>query len=214
MFEEYYAKIDVPKLPEGYFDHVHPYIREWRRARGVETLTDEQIRRARAGYYGMVTFQDKMVGRVVEFLDPRPVTIRTLDLGAVICLAGQRRSGHSRLQIHSLCLDMHNEVEVPDGDILVNGDATDRLMLVDFPRPYMLSKAGQNLYSATDEVRQTISTPGGPLLRVGALERSNVNIVSELMLMIDAARSYETHQRVIAAIDEALEATVNEIARS
>ncbi len=102
----------------------------------------------------------------------------------------------------------------PDGDILVDDAATDRLMLVDFPTPSMLSKAGQNLYSATDDVRRTMSTPGGPLLRVGALERSNVNIVSELTLMIDAARSYETHQRVISAIDEALDATVNEIARA
>lgn len=102
----------------------------------------------------------------------------------------------------------------PDGDILVDDALTDRLMIVDFPRPYKLSKAGQNLYSASDDVRPTLSPMDGPLLRVGVLERSNVNIVAELTLMINAARSYETHQRVISAIDEALDAAVNEIARA
>ncbi len=65
LFEEYYARVDVPDIPEGYFDQLHPYLRQWRRHRGIETLTDEQVRRARAGYYGMVTFLDQRVGEIL-----------------------------------------------------------------------------------------------------------------------------------------------------
>lgn len=100
------------------------------------------------------------------------------------------------------------------GDVLVDGEPVDRLLVVDFPRPYRLSKYGQNLYGAAEEVRQTQSPVQTPSLRVSALERSNVNPISELVLLMDTARTYEADQRIIQAIDESLNAAVNQIARA
>ena len=86
--------------------------------------------------------------------------------------------------------------------------------MVEFPEPDKLSKYGRSLYGASQEVLQTRVIVAEPRLRVGALERSNVNPVTELVSMMDAARAYEAHQRVIQAFDDSLDAAVNEIART
>ena len=100
-----------------------------------------------------------------------------------------------------------------DGDVLVDGVPAERILLVDFPRPYELLKHGRNLYGIPEYMSRTRAPAADSHLRVGALEYSNVNPINELTLMMDASRAYETHQRVIQAFDETLNAAVNEIAR-
>ena len=99
-----------------------------------------------------------------------------------------------------------------DGDVVVDGVPAERLLLVDFPQSSGLLKYGRNLYGATEDTRRT-RVPADARLHVGAIERSNVNPITELVLMMDAARAYETHQRVVQAFDETLSAAVNRIAR-
>lgn len=67
-WDYYYNRVGVPTIPPGYFEHLHPAIKAWRRARGVEGLTPETIRRARAGYFGLVTEMDRNVGRILDAL--------------------------------------------------------------------------------------------------------------------------------------------------
>ncbi len=125
------------------------------------------------------------------------------------------RDGHQVLGRGGPIVTAGETVEIsPEGDILVDGAPAERIRIVDFPRPYKLSKQGRNLYSATEEVARTKTTIDIPQLQVGMLERSNVNPIAELTSMMDAARSYETHQRVIRAFDESLDAAVNQIART
>ena len=100
-----------------------------------------------------------------------------------------------------------------DGDVIVDGVPAERLLLVDFRRPYELTKYGRNLYGVADELLRTRAPAAESRLRVGSLEHSNVNPITELALMMDAARAYETHQRVVQAFDETLDAAVNRIAR-
>jgi flagellar basal-body rod protein FlgG len=100
------------------------------------------------------------------------------------------------------------------GEVQVDGVVIDRLRTVDFFQPYTLTKYGRSLYGADEETRQTRMRPFEPNLRVGALEHSNVNPITELTLLMNTARSYEAHQRVIAAFDRILDAAVNEIART
>ena len=64
----YYDRVTAPPLPPGYLAALHPAIQTWRKARGVDDLTTEEIRRARAGYYGLVAQFDGMVGRILEAL--------------------------------------------------------------------------------------------------------------------------------------------------
>lgn len=68
LFEEYYEAVTLPEYPDGYFARQHPAIRDWRRRRGVLDLPAETIRRARAGYYGLVTHMDALVGTMLEAL--------------------------------------------------------------------------------------------------------------------------------------------------
>ena len=68
LFDEYLEKIDVPQLPEGYRDSLHPFMRSWREHRQVDELTDEQVRIARASYYGLVTFMDEQIGKILSTL--------------------------------------------------------------------------------------------------------------------------------------------------
>lgn len=69
LFEYYYQRIDVPEMPEGYLENLHPAMKAWREVRGITDLTDEQIRMARAGYYGMVEHFDEVVGGMLQALE-------------------------------------------------------------------------------------------------------------------------------------------------
>jgi len=68
LFDEYYDKVHVPRLPDGYHDSLHPFMQLWRKHRSVDELTDEQVRVARAAYYGLVTLMDELIGNIVSTL--------------------------------------------------------------------------------------------------------------------------------------------------
>ena len=93
LFDEYLDQIDVPQLPQGYHDLLHPFMRSWRENRQVDEITDEQVRTARAAYYGLVTFMDELIGRLLSTLaDTRfgdnTLVIYTSDHGE---MAGEHR---------------------------------------------------------------------------------------------------------------------------
>ena len=69
LYEYYYERIEVPEVPEGYFESLHPAMKAWREARGITDLTEEQIRRARAGYYGLVEHFDEVIGGMLQALE-------------------------------------------------------------------------------------------------------------------------------------------------
>ena len=68
-FYYYLDRVTLPVVPEGYFESLHPAVQLWRKNRGVEDLTEDEIRRARAGYYGLVTHFDRQIGKVLEALE-------------------------------------------------------------------------------------------------------------------------------------------------
>ncbi len=105
------------------------------------------------------------------------------------------------------------KVEIsPDGDVMANGVAEERILVVDFPKPYTLTKYGRNLYAAGEKEAAARSSVTDVHLQVGALEGSNVNPIKELVAMIETERSYDSGQRTIQALDESLNAAVNRIA--
>ena len=68
-FDMYYPDhADQPSAAAQPIDTVHPQSRRFREHLGAEGLTEAQIGRARAAYYGMVSFTDAQVGRVLEAL--------------------------------------------------------------------------------------------------------------------------------------------------
>jgi flagellar basal-body rod protein FlgG len=86
-----------------------------------------------------------------------------------------------------------------------------QLQLFRFPNPAGLSSGGGNLMEATpasgQEVAGTPGTDGLGTFRQGFLERSNVQVVTELISLITAQRAYEVNSRAIRAGDEMLSNT-------
>jgi flagellar basal-body rod protein FlgG len=90
------------------------------------------------------------------------------------------------------------------------------IQLVRFPNPSGLSSEGDNLLAETEASgTPTTGTPGengfGSILS-GFLEKSNVQMITELVNLITAQRAYEINSRAIKAGDDMLR-VANEIAR-
>lgn len=103
----------------------------------------------------------------------------------------------------------------PDGTVSVV-TATDptarvvtQLTLMRFVNPAGLQSEGNNLYRQTEgSGPPTPFTPGQDgtgLLRQGFLERSNVDVVTEMIALIAAQRAYEVNSRAIRSSDEMLQ---------
>jgi flagellar basal-body rod protein FlgG len=88
-----------------------------------------------------------------------------------------------------------------------------QLTITRFPNPAGLSSQGGNLYAETPASGAAISTTAGQQgagnIRQGFLERSNVEVVRELVNLILAQRAYEFNTRAIRAADDMLSYTNN-----
>ncbi len=88
-----------------------------------------------------------------------------------------------------------------------------QIQLARFANPSGLTSQGDNLYAPNDASGEAI--PGIPAqdgfgsIQAGFLEKSNVNMVNELVNLITAQRAYEINSRAIRAGDEMLKNTNN-----
>lgn len=85
-----------------------------------------------------------------------------------------------------------------------------QINIATFVNPSGLSSAGHSLYTATSASGQAqIGSPAtdnrGPLLQ-GALEKSNVDVVQEMVGLISTQRAYEVNSKIITAADDMLRA--------
>jgi choline-sulfatase len=58
-----------PPLPDGFLDRLHAANHSLREFYEIPSLTEDQVRRARAAYYGQCTFMDAQLGRLLDALD-------------------------------------------------------------------------------------------------------------------------------------------------
>lgn len=93
-----------------------------------------------------------------------------------------------------------------DGTISVDGKSAYKLQLADFQNYNALTKAGDNLYEGQGAVN-----PGNISVKQKALEKSNVNAVSEMVSMMTVMRTFETNQKIMQSIDETLGKAVNDL---
>lgn len=99
-----------------------------------------------------------------------------------------------------------------DGAVFVDGAAYDRLRIVSCDNPSLVRKAGDGLFRIPEgSARQAASDSF--VVRQGFLEMSNVNSISEMVRMIAGMRTYEACQKMIWAIDQTLDKTVNDVGR-
>ena len=107
-----------------------------------------------------------------------------------------------------------------EGEVLVTLDGqttpsnVGQIQLAIFPNEAGLQAIGDNLLLETAASgAATLASPGSEgygTIQQGALETSNVNIVSEITNLITAQRAYEMNSRVIEASDEMM-ASINQI---
>lgn len=83
------------------------------------------------------------------------------------------------------------------------------ITFADFINPTGLQPIGENLFSETSASgTPTTATPGTSGLGTvigGALETSNVNVVTELIGMIETQRAYEMNSKAISTVDQMLQ---------
>ena len=68
-FEKYFDAVSVPTYTPEYLDGRHPYSRRYAKSSLIDDLTEHEIRRTRAAYYGMIDFDDQQVGAILGTLE-------------------------------------------------------------------------------------------------------------------------------------------------
>ncbi|WP_372590642.1 flagellar basal-body rod protein FlgG [Fervidobacterium pennivorans subsp. carthaginiensis] len=100
-------------------------------------------------------------------------------------------------------------VELPDGTIQQLGAIT----LTRFVNPAGLKSIGDNLYVATaasgEPIEGTAGQDGFGTIMQGYVEKSNVDVVKEMVDMISAMRAYEFNSRSIMTADQMLQTASN-----
>ncbi len=97
-----------------------------------------------------------------------------------------------------------------EGDIFVDGEYVDSLMLLNVEDDDMLRKYGHNIFLLTDDA---VVEGARPEIIQGYLETSNVNIVNEMVNLITISRAYEANQKVITTADTIMGKAASEIGR-
>jgi len=131
------------------------------------------------------------------------------------------------IQVHK-----HDFIVNERGEVVINGDLSrdprqvtsmdsnkwenpivlDKLKIVDFEYIREIKKEGDSMYRETEFSGPPI-TPSKYKIRQGFLEKSNVNIVREMVDMIEVQRSYEANQKAVQAHDSTLGKLINDVAR-
>lgn len=100
----------------------------------------------------------------------------------------------------------------PDGQISDGTRTIGTLKVVDFPRPYRLTKEGHGLFAPSDA--SAVPQPAQNYQVVGgAVEASNVKPIEVMVSMIEVLRNYEALQRTIQAVDDANRQSTSEIGK-
>jgi len=94
------------------------------------------------------------------------------------------------------------------GDLFVDGEKVDSLRIVDFQKPENLIRAGGEIFLSKDKPSKAKGA-----VKQGYLEKSNVEIVKEMVRMIEMYREFESYQKAIQFFDDAQGKATNEIAK-
>lgn len=97
------------------------------------------------------------------------------------------------------------------GVIMVDGTEAGAITMVDFPKPYDLTKIGRSLFVPSNP--ETVPQPAVGVLSQGHLEGSNVETITEMVQMIETSRYFDACQRAIRSVDDMTGKAANELGR-
>ncbi len=128
-------------------------------------------------------------------------------------LLGRRSPG---APVEEVRVDPNSEVVITsDGWIESNGNRLFKIEINTFPGNLnnYLQKKGSNLFELKDPNMRGVEQQN-PVLLVGYVERSNADVVLEMVKLIDCFRHYEACQRVVTAtFEDVTSKTVNDVGR-
>jgi len=98
-----------------------------------------------------------------------------------------------------------------NGDVFVNGEHYDQLLITDFESYELLEKAGANLFNASEDA--VIYEVEDAIIKQGFLEESNVNPAQEMIDLIEVQRQFESVQKMVRTLDVTFRLAVNQVGR-
>jgi flagellar basal-body rod protein FlgG len=104
-------------------------------------------------------------------------------------------------------VDMNGRVSADGADVGV-------LDLVDVSDPKSLEKQGRNLFKIRQGSRATEIPAEGVSVQQGYLEKSNVEIVSEMVNMMEAQRAFEINQKIMTTTDGMESLVINKVGQT
>jgi flagellar basal-body rod protein FlgG len=138
----------------------------------------------------------------------RQGNFRTSADGTLITIDGYpvQGSGGAALRIQG------NRVEIDaKGGVTVDGEQAGAVAVVDFAKPYAMTKIGSALFVPTDP--QAATQAGKAEIQQGYIEGSNVASISEMVQMIETNRYFEACSKVIKGFDDMTTKAANELGR-
>jgi flagellar basal-body rod protein FlgG len=136
--------------------------------------------------------------------------------GELVTTTGYRIEPAISIPIDAASVDIGKDGSVNVKDAAGTQSVVGTIELARFPNPTGLSAEGENLFAETQAsgtaTPGTAGDSGYGIILAGFLEKSNVQMITELVNLITAQRAYETNSRAIRAGDEMLR-QANQIAR-
>jgi flagellar basal-body rod protein FlgG len=138
----------------------------------------------------------------------RDGALQTNAEGQLVTTTGYLLEPSITVPTDSQSVDIGKDGSVNITDATGNVSVVGTLQLVKFPNPSGLSSEGDNLLAATEASGTAITGTAGEngfgTIQSGFLEKSNVQMVTELVNLITAERAYEINSRAIKAGDDML----------
>ncbi len=136
--------------------------------------------------------------------------------GELVTTTGYQIEPAISIPIDAASVDIGKDGSVNVTDAAGTQSVVGTIELARFPNPTGLSAEGENLFAETEAsgtaTPGTAGDSGFGTIQSGFLEKSNVQMITELVNLITAQRAYETNSRAIRAGDEMLR-QANQIAR-
>ena len=77
-YDRYADRMTMPQKPQPHEQVTHPFLRAWREHTNIVEVSDEEILRSRAAYWGLVHRVDQMVGQLLHALEANGFADNTL----------------------------------------------------------------------------------------------------------------------------------------
>lgn len=190
IFEALESDAVVPsESPPTTFVAVFDSFTDFAHAASVETGNRTDVAIQGDGFFAVNTPEGTRYTRNGQFTLDSEKRLVTSDGFLVMGEAGGLNLDGSEIMIES------------DGSIFVDRVVAGKLKIVDFKDKRSLQPVGRGFFENTDPANGEIA-PERYVVRQGAYEASNVEVVKEMVEMMATLRAYESYSKVIQSVND------------